>query len=64
MRRDQVVGDQLGRLGARDQHRTDDQVGLGDLLLDRVRAGHQRLQPALVDAVDLGESLGVDVEDR
>ena len=45
---DQLVADQLGRLGAGDQHRPDHQVGLAHLLLDGQLGRRQPVHPVVV----------------
>jgi hypothetical protein len=58
----QLVADQLRRLGTRDQHRADHQIGPGDHLVEGVRGGGQRLEPTLVERVHLAEALDVAVQ--
>ena len=62
--RDQLVGDQLGRLRTRDQHRADDHVGLADLLLDRQLGGRQPVHPVVVAPRTTMRSLSRSVSSR
>ncbi len=62
-RGDQVVGDELGSLGAGHQDRADHQVGLADGLLDRERARRDRRDHAGEPGVDLAQLGDVEVED-
>ena len=52
----------IGRPPAGDEHRADDEVGLGDAALDRAAVGGQRHDAALVDLVDEAEPVEVLVE--
>jgi hypothetical protein len=59
---DQLVGHQPGRLGAGDQDRPDDEVGLQDGPLDLQDVGGDRLAVTLVDQVRLAELVDVRVQ--
>ena len=51
-RLDELLGDQLGRRGARHQHGADDEIGLQHVVLDRL--------PRREDGVDRGAELLVE----
>ena len=59
---DGLVGDQFGRLRARDQHGTDHQVGLFDGLLQFQPRGVAGLDGSAVFGVDLAQNVDVQVE--
>ena len=61
---DQVVAHELGRLGAGDEHRADDEVGVEAGPLDLVAVARDGLHVALVDPVHLAQPGDVEVEQQ
>ena len=59
-----VVGHDHRRAPARDEHRADDEVGVGDRTRDRAAVARQRHDPALVDLVDPAQPVEVLVEQQ
>jgi hypothetical protein len=62
--RHHVVGDELRRLGARDQHRADDEVGVHDGSVQVERVGRSGLDASLEVVVEVAQALDVGVEHR
>ena len=59
---DQLLGDELGRRGARHQHRADDEIGLQHIVLDRLARGEDGVDGGAELLVDGVEPVDVDVE--
>ena len=59
----ELVGDELGGLGAGDQHGTDHEVGLDDGTVDFVGVRSNGLQTSRVLGVEFAQAVDVDVED-
>ena len=61
-RADDLLGHELRRRGARDEHRPDDEVGPRDHFFDVRRVGVERLDRAAEDVLEVGHRVGADVE--